>query len=57
MGKVADVLQYGAADIFDVRGDSNYLVPFLKALVLSIDLDAGEIRMDKAKWAEVACEN
>lgn len=57
MGKVADVLQYGAADIFDVRGKKNYLVPFLKALVLDIDIEAGVIVMDKAKWAEVACEN
>jgi len=57
MGKVVDVLQYGAADIFDIRGERQYLVPFLKALVLSIDLVRGVITMDKSKWEEVACEN
>jgi len=57
MGTVVDVLQYGAADIFDVRGAKNYLVPFLKALVLSIDLEAGVMQVDKAKWREVCCEN
>ena len=57
MGEVADVLQYGAADVFDIRGEKNYLVPFLKALVLDIDLEAGTMTVDKDKWAEVACEN
>jgi 16S rRNA processing protein RimM len=57
LGTIKDVLQYGAADIFDIRGDKQYLVPFLKALVLSVDLEAGVMTVDKHKWAEVACEN
>lgn len=57
LGVVEDVLQYGAADVFDIRGDKQYLVPFLKALVLGIDIEAGTMTVDKAKWAEVACEN
>ena len=57
MGKIVDVLQYGAADIFDIRGDKNYLVPFLKSLVVSIDVAAGVMVVDKSKWEEVSCEN
>lgn len=56
-GVIADVLQYGAADVFVIEGDKQYLVPFLKALVLRIDLEAGTMTVDKAMWAEVACEN
>ena len=57
MGRIVDVLQYGAADIFDIRGDKQYLVPFLKALVVNIDVAAGVMVVDKAKWEEVCCEN
>ena len=57
LGEIRDVLQHGAADVFDIRGERNYLVPFLKALVLSIDLEAGIMTVDPAKWQEVCCEN
>lgn len=57
LGHIADVLQYGAADVLDIRGDRNYMAPFLKALVLSVDIDAGTMTVDKAKWEEVSCEN
>lgn len=57
MGVIRDVLQHGAADVFDIRGEHEYLVPFLNALVLSIDLEAGVMTVDAAKWREVCCEN
>lgn len=57
LGVVHDVLQHGAADVFDIRGDKNYMAPFLKALVLFIDLEAGTMTVDEAKWREVSCEN
>lgn len=58
LGRVVDVLQYGAADIFDIRlGDKQFLVPFLKRLVLSIDVAAGTMLVDSAVWGEVCCEN
>lgn len=57
LGVIRDVLQHGAADVFDIRGEKNYMAPFLKALVLDIDLEKGVMTVDEAKWREVACEN
>lgn len=57
-GSIVDVLQYGAADIFDIRlGKRQFLVPFLKRLVLHIDLQQGQMTVDAQVWREVCCEN
>ena len=57
-GKIVDVLQYGAADIFDIRqGKKQYMVPFLKRLVLQVDPDKGCMTVEARVWREVCCEN
>lgn len=57
-GAITDVLQHGAADVFVIEGQGRtYMVPFLKRLVLSVDLSEGVMVVSAAVWREVCCEN
>lgn len=41
-GKIADVLQNGANDVYVVKGDREYLVPAIPDVIISTDID-GEL--------------
>ncbi len=43
LGKVVDVFQTGANDVYTVRGDKEYLIPVIDQVVLSTDLESGQI--------------
>ncbi len=45
-GTVASVLATGANDVLVVEGDRERLIPFIRQVVLAVDLDAGRIRVD-----------
>ena len=55
VGTVKEVLQNGAADVFVCGGaDKEILFPFLKDLVLSVNIDNKLIVLDSKRFAEVA---
>lgn len=55
VGDVADVLQYGAADVFVCKGDKGEVsFPFLNDLVLSVNVESKLIRVDAKRFGEVA---
>ena len=41
IGKIVDVLDYPGNKVYVVRGEYEYMIPAVKAFVLSTDLDAG----------------
>jgi 16S rRNA processing protein RimM len=56
LGKITDVLQYGAADVL-VLDQGKRMVPYLNKLVLDVDLTAGKMLVDGKVYGEVVCEN
>ncbi|HKL94625.1 MAG TPA: ribosome maturation factor RimM [Clostridia bacterium] len=64
IGKLCDVLQYGAADVYVVKGDIienkktvEVSFPALKKLIMSIDLELNKMLLDKKVFEEVAVYN
>ena len=53
VGKVVDILQYGAADVYMCEGEHNVSFPFLKDLVLSVDIKRAVITLDETRFEEV----
>ena len=55
LGKLADVLQPGGNDVYVFKGPlGEVLVPALKSVVLAVDLEQGEMRLDGKRLNEVA---
>ena len=55
IGTVKDVLQPGGNDVYVFKGPlGEVLVPALKSVVLAVDLQAGQMRLDGRRLNEVA---
>ena len=55
VGEVVDVLQYGAADVFVCKnGEKEISFPFLKDLVLSVNVGSKCITLAQKRFSEVA---
>ena len=54
IGELTEILQYGAADVYIVHGKKNVQFPFLKDLVVSVDIEAKTITLKKSRFMEVA---
>ena len=55
VGTVKEILQNGAADVFVCDGESGeILFPFLKDLILSVNVQAKQITLDGKRFDEVA---
>ena len=55
VGTVKEILQNGAADVFVCDSDNGeVLFPFLKDLVVSVNIDAKQITLDSKRFGEVA---
>lgn len=55
LGKLVDVLQPGGNDVYVFRGAlGEVLVPALKSVVKSVDLERGEMLLDAKRLSEVA---
>ena len=54
LGVLKDVLQHGAADVYVVEGDRNFMFPALKRVIKKVDTEAGEIEVDAQALEEVA---
>ena len=55
LGELTDVMQPGGNDVYVFKGPlGEVLVPALKSVVLAVDLDRGEMRLDGKRLDEVA---
>ncbi len=54
LGVLKDVLQHGAADVYVVKGDKNFMFPALKRVIIKVDVKAGVMSVDADALAEVA---
>lgn len=53
LGVLSEVLHTGSVDVFAVKGKRNFMIPYLKKLVLNVDLDAGSMTLDPQVFEEV----
>lgn len=53
-GTLKDVLQTGAADIYEIRGGRNFMLPAVPHIVLTIDEEQRVITVNSARLGEVA---
>ena len=53
-GELSDVMQTGAADIYEIKGKRNFMVPAVPHIVLEINEDKRVITVDSARLGEVA---
>ena len=55
LGRLTDVMQPGGNDVYVFKGPlGEVLVPALKSVVLAVDLEKGEMRLNGARLNEVA---
>lgn len=54
LGKLKDVMQHGAADVYVVTGQKSFMFPALKRVIQSVDISAGVICVNAAALGEVA---
>ena len=53
IGKIKDVLQHGAADVYVISGEKECMVPALKKLLLSVDVESKKITFDREVFEQV----
>ena len=44
-GECADIIPTGANQVMQVKGDKDFLMPYIKQCILGVDLDKGEIKV------------
>lgn len=54
LGFLEDVLQYGAADVYVIKGEKDLMVPALKKLFISVDIPSKRMVVDEKILSEVA---
>jgi 16S rRNA processing protein RimM len=54
LGTLKDILQHGAADVYVVEGERNFMMPSLKKVIISTDIKAKIITVDAKALSEVA---
>ena len=53
-GTLKNVMQTGAADIYEIKGQKNFMIPAVPHIVLSIDEEQRVITVDSERLGEVA---
>lgn len=53
LGKIADVMQYGSADIYSVKGDKNFMFPAINAVVLDYNIADSKLIVNKDELDKV----
>jgi 16S rRNA processing protein RimM len=46
LGEVTEILETGANDVLVVKGETEHLIPYTKDVVLNIDINANQIKVD-----------
>lgn len=54
VGTVADILQYGAADVYVVKGDKNFMFPCLKTVLAKVDVENKKLYLNKEILEQIA---
>jgi 16S rRNA processing protein RimM len=54
IGKVTDIDRYGAADVYTVKGNRTVRFPYLKRLVIDVDIQNKKIVLDEKVFSEVS---
>lgn len=54
LGKIKDVFQHGAADVYAVSGEKSFMFPALKRVIKNVDLKSGVMVVDENALSEVA---
>lgn len=54
LGVLNDVSQYGAADIYSVKGEKNFMFPALNSVIKKIDIGGRKIVLDGSELLKVA---
>jgi 16S rRNA processing protein RimM len=54
LGVIKDVLQHGAADVYEVKGERNFMFPAIKKVVKSIDIKQKRMIVGAGALEEVA---
>ena len=54
LGTLKDILQHGAADVYVVEGETNFMMPALKKVIKHTDIKAKTITVDAKILSEVA---
>lgn len=54
LGKLSEILQHGAADVYVVKGDNNFMFPALSRVIRKVDIENGILEVDAKALEEVA---
>ena len=54
LGTLKDIMQHGAADVYVVEGEKNFMMPSLKKVIMHTDIKAKTITVDAKVLSEVA---
>lgn len=54
LGTIREILQNGAADVYVIEGGKNFMMPALKRVIMSTDIDKRIITVDETALSEVA---
>lgn len=54
LGVLSDVLQHGAADVYEVKGARNFMFPSLKSVIKNVDAKKGIMLIDSKALSQVA---
>ncbi len=53
LGKLTNIYQHGAADVYEVKGEKSFMMPALKRVIINTDINAKTITVDSETLAEV----
>ena len=53
IGEVADVQNFGSADVYTVKGGRTVRFPFLKRMIISVDIESKIITLERQGFGEV----
>lgn len=56
LGQVKNIMQNGAAaDVFEVKGEKNFMIPFVNGLTETVDIEHKKIIVKGKRFLEVVC--
>ncbi len=57
VGKIVEVLQHGAADVYVIQGEkARYMIPAIDRVVKQVDISQKLITLDKSAWQDLAIQ-
>ena len=57
VGRIVEVLQHGAADVYVIQGEkARYMIPAIDRVVKQVDISQKLITLDKSAWQDLAIQ-